>query len=467
MLMRLRARYLTLAAADLAGGLTAAVMALSFLHFAYRSGPLHATIETACGMIGLLAAFLVFGRFRRTGQLDDLALAIGLGFLACASLVFSAMPWSLLSTDSMRFSAWTSLVGTLLGAATLALSSVMPRRQLWNPARAAGIALLVSAVVYAVCAILAGVFEARLPLGIAPTTKLPPAGIPHPIGAHPLLVAQLACAILFAIAAFGFTRRAESTGDQLFRWFAPSAALAAIARLNYMLFPSLYTEWVYVGDALRFGAYLLLLGGAISEIARYQRSMAEVAALDERRRIARELHDGVAQELAFVATQARLFMASPKAVEVKYLAAAAERALDESRRAIALLAHPTEQTLDAAIVETVEELTSRAGTSPRFLVESGVTVPPHTRETLLRIVREAVTNAHRHGNASLITVELSNTSGIHLRVADDGQGFDPAEADDTSGYGLSTMRARVRSLGGEFGIESRPAGGTTVQVDLP
>ena len=118
-------------------------------------------------------------------------------------------------------------------------------------------------------------------------------------------------------------------------------------------------------------------------------------------------------------------------------------------------------------METVEELTSRAGSSPRFLVESGVTVPAHTRETLLRIVREAVTNAHRHGHASLITVELSNSSGLHLRVADDGQGFDPAEADDTSGYGLSTMRARVRSLGGEFGIESRPAGGTTVQVDLP
>jgi len=465
--MRLRARYLTLAAADLAGGLTVAVVSLSFLHFAYRSAPLHATIETACGMIGLLAAFLVFGRFRRTGRMDDLALAMGLGFLAFASLVFSAMPWSLLSTDSMRFSAWTSLIGALLGAGTLALSSLMPRRQLWNPARAAAIALATGAVLYAAVAILAGVFEARLPLGIAPATKLPPAGIPHPIGAHPLLAAQLACAILFAVAAFGFTRRAESTGDELFKWFAPSAALASIARVNYTLFPSLYTEWVYVGDALRFGACLLLLGGAVSEISRYQRSMAEVAALDERRRIARELHDGVAQELAFVASQARLFVSSPESVEVKYLAAAAERALDESRRAIALLAYPTEQTLDAAIVETVEELTSRAGSSPRFLVEPDVTVLPHTRETLLRIVREAVTNAHRHGHASLITVELSNSNGIHLRIADDGRGFDLTEVDDTAGFGLSTMRARVRSLGGELSVESRPAGGTTVQVDLP
>ena len=107
--------------------------------------------------------------------------------------------------------------------------------------------------------------------------------------------------------------------------------------------------------------------------------------------------------MAFVATQARLFLRSPEVVEVKYLAAAAERALEESRRAIALLAHPSEESLDAAIVQTVEELTSRAGSSARFLVEPGVMVRPQTREALLRIVREAVTNAHRHGNASLIT----------------------------------------------------------------
>jgi hypothetical protein len=150
----------------------------------------------------------------------------------------------------LRFSAWTSLIGALLGAGTLALSSVMPRRQLWNPARAAAIALVSGAVLYAVGAILAGVFEERLPLGIAPATKLPPAGIPHPIGAHALLAAQLACAILFAVAAFGFTRRAESTGDELFKWFAASAVWRRL-RVSYAL-SSLYTEWVYVGDALRF-----------------------------------------------------------------------------------------------------------------------------------------------------------------------------------------------------------------------
>jgi signal transduction histidine kinase len=465
--VRLRTRYLTLLAADLGGGLTTVAIALPLLHFAYRSPTLHATIETACGMIALLAAFLVFGRFRRTGRTEDLALATAFGFLACANLVFSAMPWALFSPGSVRFSAWTSLIGTTVGAAVLALSSLMPGRHLWHPRRAAATVLGTSAAIYALGAILVGVFEAKLPLGFAPTTAVPGAGIPRPIGAHPLLATQLACALLFLVAAVGFTRRAERTGDELMKWLAPSAALAAIARANYTLFPSLYTQWVYVGDALRFASYLLMLGGALREIARYQRSVAEAAVLDERRRIARELHDGVAQELAFVAAQGRLLARTPDAVEVKYLAAAAERALDESRRAIAVLAHPVDESLDAAIVETVEELTSRTGSRARFLVQPDVWVPPQMRETLLRIVREAVMNAHRHGNANVITVELSNSDGLRLRIADDGDGFEPAAIDDAAGFGLSTMRARAQAFGGTLWIESRPAEGTTVEVVFP
>jgi signal transduction histidine kinase len=465
--MRLRARLLTLVAADLAGGLTIAVLVIPTLRFAYRSPTLHATIETACGLIALLAAFLVFGRYRATQRTDDLALTTALGLLACANLIFSAMPWALLSAGSLRFSAWTSLLGTLAAAALLALTPFLPSRQLWNPKRAAAIVLGSGAALYAVAAILVGVFQGGLPLGFAPTTQLPAAGLPRPIGAHALLAAQLACTLLFAIAAVAFAWRGDRTGDELMKWLAPSAALGAIARGNYTLFPSLYTQWVYVGDAPRFGAYLLLLGGALREISRYQRRTAEFAALEERRRIARELHDGVAQELAFVATQAKLFAKRPNAVEIKYLATAAERALEESRRAIAVLAHPAEESLDAALVATVEELTSRNGSSARFLVEPDVMVPPQTRETLLRIAREAVTNAHRHGHARVITVELSNSRGIRMRIADDGDGFDVAAVDDAAGFGLSSMRARTRSIGGVLWVDSRPAHGTTVEVVLP
>jgi len=464
--MRLSTRYRTVFAADLAGVLTTLVMVLPFVHFAYRSTALHATIETASGLVALLAAFLVFGRFRRTARSDDLALATALGFLASANFVFSAMPWALFSEDSMRFSAWTSLIGTVAGAGVLAFASVMPSRRLKRPRQTAKAVLIAALVVYAWAAVLIGLYETRLPLGFDPATSSPPGGV-HPVGSHALLVMQVVAAAFFMIAAIGFTRRGEHTGDELMTWLAASAALASFARVNYALFPSLYTQWVYVGDALRIGSYLLLLVGAAGEINRYQRSLSEAAAMDERRRIARELHDGLAQELAFVAAQGRSLARRPDAVEIKYLAAAAERALDESRRAIALLAHSPDDPLDEALVQTVEELVNRAGGRARFDVEQGIKVSPDTREALLRIVREAVTNASRHGRADMVTVELENSNGIRLRIADNGIGFDPAELSDEPGFGLSTMRTRTDALGGDLRIAQLPEGGTEVEVVIP
>lgn len=464
--MRLRTPYLTLLATDLAGGLTMFIMVGPFLHFAYRSTALHATIETASGLIALLAAYLVFGRYKRTSRSEDLALSTALGLLACANFVFSAMPWALFSTDSMRFSAWTSLIGTLLGAGVLALASLMPSRRVRQPRKAAAVVFGSTAVVYAGSAALIGLFETRLPLGFAPTSPPPPGGV-HLVGAHSLFATQLTTAALFMVAALGFTRRGERTGDGLMRWLAASAALASFARLNYSLFPSLYTQWVYIGDALRLGAHLLLLGGAVREIDHYQQAMVEAAAADERRRIARELHDGLAQELAFLAAQGRSLSRQPDSVEIRYVANAAERALDESRRAIALLTHPPDEPLDLALVQTVEELVARAGTRAQFDVEQGIDVSGQTKEALLRIVREAVTNAHRHGGAGLITVELENTNGVRLRILDDGVGFDAGDAEDGAGFGLGTMRTRARAIGGELRIGRRVEGGTEVEVTIP
>ena len=466
--MRLSPRYRTVLAADLAGGVTTLIMVLPFVHWAYRSTALHATIETASGMIALLAAFLVLGRFHRTARSEDLALSLALGLLACASFVFSAMPWALFSEQSMRFSAWTSLIGTAGGAMVLVVASFMPSRRLKHPRKAVRIALAGGLAFYALAVVLIVLFQSHLPLGFDPGSTAPPTGIRHPIGALSLVAMQFAAAALFMVAAIGFTRRGERTGDELMTWLAASAALVSFARLNYGLFPSLYTQWVYIGDALRLGGYLLLLGGAAREIHAYQSRLKDAAAMEERRRIARELHDGLAQELAFVAAQGRSLSRDPGAVEIKYVAAAAERALDESRRAIALLTHPPDEPLDAALVQTVEELVSRVGGRARFDVEQGITVAPKTKEALLRIVREAVTNASRYGHAQTISVELENTQGIRVRIADDGVGFDPADLDgESTGFGLTTMRARTKAIGGQLKIGPLPEGGTEVEVIIP
>ena len=100
-------------------------------------------------------------------------------------------------------------------------------------------------------------------------------------------------------------------------------------------------------------------------------------------------------------------------------------------------------------------------------MDAGVVVPPAWEEALPRIVREAVSNAVRHGKARTISVHLHETDGLWLRVSDDGVGFDvDAPAPETS-FGLIGMKERTESLGGEFRISSQPGRGTSVEVLLP
>ena len=187
--------------------------------------------------------------------------------------------------------------------------------------------------------------------------------------------------------------------------------------------------------------------------------------------MARELHDGLAQELAFIVTKTRGLadrLVEPSNRELGRLAAAGERALDESRRAITALSAPIDESLAAAIAQTVEEVANRVGARTEIVVDPEVKVPSATKEALLRIVREAVTNASRHGGASKVRVELYNGEVLRLTVSDDGTGFDPdAAARDSDGFGLTTMAERVHALGGELRISSNRAAGTEVEVIVP
>jgi signal transduction histidine kinase len=87
------------------------------------------------------------------------------------------------------------------------------------------------------------------------------------------------------------------------------------------------------------------------------------------------------------------------------------------------------------------------------------------QEQLLRIVREAVTNAVRHGEAKHVSVSFTNGDGLLLRVEDDGSGFDPTVANG-GGFGLVTMRERACALGGQLALASSESG-TVVEVSIP
>jgi signal transduction histidine kinase len=459
----LRTRRLTVWIAVASAIATVAIVAVDPLRFAYSGSEVHVAIATAASLIGLLAAGLVMGRFRRSHSLQDLALTGALLIMSGTNLFFSAIP-SALGTVNSNFAAWSPFVGRLIGAVAFALSVAVPDREVRDGRRASWLML-------AGCAAVLGAI-AGINAWLSPRWGDPLADMVAPVDSHGVhLTGDTAVLVLFAvtvgvyaIAAAGFVARAERTGDELFAWFALASPLGAAAAANYFLSPSLYPGFVYTGDLFRLGFYLMVLLGAAREINRWQLELAEAAATGERRRIARDLHDGLAQELAFIVGQMRsLVEKTGEEGPFSHLSAAAERALDESRSAINVLSSNQDDPLDVALAQAAEDVAGRTGMHVRFDLEPGIRVAPEVREDLARIVREAVSNAARHGEARTVTVACSNTDAIRVRISDDGRGFDP-DAPRRRGYGMTSMRERAEAAGGHVSVSSEPGRGTDVEV---
>jgi signal transduction histidine kinase len=463
--MRLRPRSVTLLAALIAATLTDLVVMVPGLHYAYRSVPLHAMLETTATIIALLTTVLLWGRLRQRQRLDDLLLFVALALLTTTNLLFAAIP-AAIWTDPHPFSIWTTVCGGAVCAALLAGAALAPPIRLRDYEKAARIAIILMSFGLVAIGTVIGVFVDRLPVGLDPARNPTSAGLF--VGNDLIVTAQILIAVLFLVAAFGFTRRAERSGDELLLWLGASAMVGAFARVNYFIYPSLYSEWVYTGDALRLGWHVLLFVGAAREIQLYQRAYAEKRVLEERRRIARDLHDGLAQELAYIsATTRNLADSDASSLRFRQLASAAERGLGESRRAIASLTErSSDEPFDLALVQTVEEVAHRHGTHVVINAEPTLGIPQERQEQLLRIAREAVTNAARHSAANVVRVQFANGRGLRLQIDDDGVGFDP-DTTESSGFGLVTMRERAAAMGGEFNLESAPDEGTRIEVIVP
>ena len=463
--MTFRPRTVTLLATLLACGLTDLIILTPSLHFAYRSVPLHAMLETAATLIGLLTTFLLWGRLSQRRRLDDLLLFLALGVLSLTNLFFAAIPAAFFG-NTHTFSTWTTLAGSALGAALLALAALVPRRQLSNYRHATRFAILAACAILIALGDVVGMTLDRLPAGIDPATS--PAD-PHSAmhGNAVIIGTQMVIALFFAIAAVGFTRRAEHDRDELLLWLGAGSVVAAAARVNYFAFPSLYSQWVYTGDAFRLVWHVLLFVGAAREIQIYQRAYAESRVLEERRRIARDIHDGLAQELAFIASKTRDQLAhGASRAQLAQVASSAQRGLDESRRAIATLSAHNDEPFEHALTPAVEEVAQRIGVRVEIDAEAAPEIRRNEQEQLLRIVREAVTNAGRHSQANVIRVQFTNGGPLRLLVEDDGIGFDP-DVLVTTGFGLAGMRERAAAIGGRFEVASSPNTGTRVEVNVP
>jgi two-component system NarL family sensor kinase len=228
---------------------------------------------------------------------------------------------------------------------------------------------------------------------------------------------------------------------------------------------------------------LLYTVGALVSLAvertRLAATSAQLAAVEERNRLAREIHDTLAQSLAAISMQLETADALAERKGDARLAGTVRRALaltrstlEEARRSVMdLRAAPLEgRTLLEALRALGDELRDATG-APLALEVTGEgdarDLPPAVEVGLYRIAREALANVARHASATSVTVQLRREAGrIRMRVSDNGTGFDSANV-PAGRFGLVGMRERARLLGGRLHVESAPGEGTVIAVEVP
>jgi len=427
-----------------------------------------AILETAVALIGTLVALLAFGRFRRSGTMANLSIVCAVALLAWLHTLFKVVPdlispYSAGNGVSERVEIWGGVVVRTVAAGFLLLGArVRPLMSAPTPLRRDR--ELVPAAAMGFLAVVA----ISLLVWLVPISH---SGLLQQIS-WPQSLASIALLMdggLFFLASFLLSRRSEAQSDRFLGWIAAGCVFAGFSMISYALLPAGLPEDLSAGDLLRAAAVGTWAIGAVSEILSYWANIAESARKEARQRAALDLHDGLAQELALLTT----YTYAPAAARVQpewheQLNATAVRALAEARRAIAALAD--DPVPFAADLERTAGSISGSDVDIRVEVAAGSWVAPGDpvqRESIVRIVREAVTNAVRHGGASHIDIVLEAGQSPALRILDDGVGFDPAMAVGSGHLGLVSMRERAEAIGASLAVRSAPGEGTTVELLWP
>jgi PAS domain S-box-containing protein len=247
-------------------------------------------------------------------------------------------------------------------------------------------------------------------------------------------------------------------------------------------------RWVYDSGTPRLsrsGKFLGYIGSCIdiTERKAAEQALADLsgqlirAREDECARIARELHDDLNQRMALVSVELEQLKQSPPETDAKlrrHLQGVMKQTIEISREIhrISYALHPSKLVhlgLVAAVKGLCEELRQNHGLKIDFAHENvPAAIPQDVSLCLYRIAQECLNNVVRHSGAHEARVELRGTdSHIRLRVSDSGSGFDVKSPSVRKGLGLLSMRERLRLVGGEISIESRPSHGTQVDASVP
>jgi len=301
----------------------------------------------------------------------------------------------------------------------------------------------------------------------------------------PYALTQVAIVVMFTLASLGYARLSMRTiGRPENTFLSIALAIAAFSEIHYALVPGAYDSLLTSGDYLRLAFYITVLAGAAigeyyslrrlrqanADLADMQTAEADRRAMIERARLAREVHDGLVQELWLARlTENRLLTVPNLPAEartiVHQLDDILDRAVAESRQAVVTLQAAPGASFGELLERFVEDYGDRFGLSVECTVKvSGPTPDAETQGELMRITREAMNNVHKHADATVTRVSLViDDSRIILSIHDNGAGFDPEHVRE--GFGLQSMRDRAAEIGADLRIVSRPMDGTTVIVE--
>ena len=439
-------------------GLLAASLALFLaypvLRTQYDKPQLLLVLETTMALAGVLVALLAAVRFSVVGLRTDLLLAAGFLVGSLSTVAFAIVP--VLDGGPLdRADGWAVLVGGIAAQGLVAVAPFVGGRS-----RIRDRALRDAVVVAAIALVAAWMLLRAHGGGLPALTSLP--GVGAPAGLVSALAVQ---ALLALLAVVGWGRRLAKTGDDLAQWLALGFTLQLFAALHFVFTPPRGTTYVATGDFLRLLAFAVILVGAWRAIrsAEVGRAVAE-----ERARVAREIHDGLAQYLFAVSTHAQMLEAGSPVEEVgPQLKQAAALAQQEARFAILALSSASGTApFDSALRRYVEFLTADGELEVDLEIDTAIRLAPDEQIEIFRIVQEGLGNVRRHANATHAEVVIGQRPSGERFVAieDDGEGFPPDLT--TGGQGLRNMRDRASSIEGGFSVRSTPGRGTALEVVL-
>jgi signal transduction histidine kinase len=417
----------------------------------YAAPQLRLVLDTGVTLAAAIVAVLAGVRFTVEGRRLDYLLCGGFFLAAVSTFAFSIAPVFGGGTVG-KYEAWAGIGGKLLATGLIAAAPFTHGRVLGRQ-RA-----LRWSIITLLCVELALWLLVRLLSGGLPELR---SGDDQPL----LLIFTLALqAFLSLVALVGFGLRFRAYGDDLYRWLGLAATLALFAELHYVFTPAVSSSFVSQGDFLRLMSYGVLMAGVWRAIrfAEFGRAVAE-----ERARVAREIHDGLAQYLFTISTHASMLEAgtAPEG-SVKQIREAAAAAQQEARFAILALSSASGNApFDAALRRYVDILTADGALEVELEVDPGLALAPDEQIEVFRIVQEGLANVRQHAGAHRAEVNIGRRgSERFVVVRDEGVGFNGDT--DPAGQGIKNLRQRAATIGGAFSLRSTPGQGTALEVTL-